>query len=123
MEAVGIISQNCRGGVNNKIKLEKLIHFLGEHEWKIALLQETSKISKRNIEKIRTGLDVFVIHSDATPSRSGFGVAILIKNEIKEKVLDYKFFDDNRGINMTVTLNNQRINIINNILYYILNHF
>ena len=113
MDPFGIISLNCHGGINTPKKLEQIIYYLNNHEWQVALLQETSFLKEKTKERMAAGLESFVIQHPYTPQRSGGGVATLVKNSIKDTITDFSFFAGHRGILLGLSLQEKNFTFCN----------
>ena len=113
MGGIGVITLNCRSGINTRLKLEKIIYFLNCYNWQIALLQETSKLNDESKEKMSEGLQAFVIQNPVTPNSPGCGVATLIKRDLLPHLHSYSYILMDRGISSLVELRGEVFNIIN----------
>ena len=113
MDALQILCLNCHTGINNKRKLDQIIYYLSTHKWQIALLQETSKLHKETLERMTYGLGSFVIQNPNTPKRPGGGVAVLIKDGIKNQIKEYGFFAEERGIRVSIEIRGSEYTVCN----------
>ena len=112
-----IISLNCRAGINNKDKLKKLIYYLQQHPWHIALLQETSKINAKAWDKISRALNVKILQDPNTQGKPGTGTATLIKDNILNKVVSHSFLHNTRTIEIIIEEDNQKYHILNTYIH------
>ena len=113
METYRIITLNCRSGINSKTKLRKLIQYLKENLWHVALLQETSSISNKNKDIISKELEANIYHYSETPGKAGTGTATLIKNNICSENPECNYVNGGRFTDIRIKLNNNYFNIIN----------
>ena len=86
-----ILSLNVRGGVNKNNKPYKIIDFLNQYPFDIALLQETSVVKQKNVTLFEQELNVNLYQDDNLNRKQCIGVVALIKKTANIKVIKIQY--------------------------------
>ena len=111
-----IISLNIRGGINSKDKPYKIIDYLKDIPFDIALLQEVSSIKPKNKELIERELNVDIYLKGNLKQKHHIGVVAFIKKETCIQIDNITYpnmIGEGRAQHLKIQTQGFKINLIN----------
>ena len=111
-----VISLNIRGGINNKDKPYKIINYLKDIPFDIALLQEISFIKPKNKDLIERELNVEIYLKENLKQKHHIGVVALVKKETSIQIDDVTYptiIGEGRAQHLKIQTQGLKINLIN----------